>query len=108
MQVLDHYTWGAGCTATVLLQSPNLSVKRETMPPGTAEEPHLHQQAQQLFYILKGSAVFYLEEQRLPINAGEHIHIQPGVRHWIANEGEALLEFLVISEPDTAGDRITP
>jgi mannose-6-phosphate isomerase-like protein (cupin superfamily) len=106
MLPLHSYTWGDGCTATVLLQTSQLSVKRETMPPGSAEVLHLHHQAQQLFYVLNGTAVFYLDKQSHPISAGEHIHIPPGTSHRVANESELPLEFLVISQPDTADDRI--
>lgn len=76
------------------------------MPPGTEEVKHKHEFAQQFFFILKGEATFWVEEEQLIVKAGEGIHVLPGKVHKIKNETEEEIEFLVISEPHSHGDRV--
>lgn len=75
------------------------------MPAGTSEQLHFHTNAQQLFYILSGSATFTVEADTFRVHAGESIHIEKGRKHCIANHEDTDLEFLVISEPKAHGDR---
>lgn len=100
------YTWGENCKSFVLLDTKDLSVKQEVMPPNTKEKLHFHSKAQQFFYILKGEALFYLEKELITIKQQEGIHIKPGTKHFIENRTNSEIEFLVISQPDTTHDRI--
>ena len=102
---LKHYLWGEQCDGWNLVDNPELSVKMERMPPHTAEQEHFHQFARQFFFILKGKAVFYTEEERVELNPQEGLEIRPGLRHRIENEGEEDLEFILCSQPSTSGDR---
>lgn len=45
----EHYIWGDHCDGWHLLKTERLSVIQERMPPGTAEQRHYHERAQQLF-----------------------------------------------------------
>jgi len=102
----EHYTWGNNCDGWPLLRSDSLSVIQERMPPGTAEQLHYHERAQQVFYILSGTATFEVEGASKTVLAGQSIHIQPKSKHRILNNGDDDLHFLVISEPKTQGDRV--
>ncbi len=102
----EHYQWGDRCQGWHLLKSDGLSVIQETMPPSTSEKTHFHQHAQQLFYILLGTATFEVDGQRITVNATESIHIPAGVQHCIHNKALTNLHFLVISQPKSHGDRI--
>jgi len=55
---LRQYAWGRGCTGWELADEDALSVKQESMPPGTSERWHFHEKALQVFYILEGVATF--------------------------------------------------
>jgi quercetin dioxygenase-like cupin family protein len=77
------------------------------MPPGTKEQWHFHNHAQQFFYILSGVATFYLEQEKLIVASQKGLLIKPGIKHFIANETDETLDFLVISQPATTDDRIT-
>ncbi|WP_223560365.1 cupin domain-containing protein [Chryseobacterium lathyri] len=101
-----HYTWGNGCDSWILNDSRNLSVKQEKMPAGTAEKLHFHEMAEQVFYILKGEAVLYINNEKFSVKTGESISIQPKSEHFISNESQDEVEFLVISSPSTHNDRI--
>lgn len=101
----EHYTWGNNCDSWILKDSHELSVKQEIMPSGTAEKLHFHKEAQQFFYILKGEAVFSINEEKFSVKAGESISVLPKSKHYISNESNEELEFLVISSPSTNNDR---
>lgn len=101
-----HYQWGANCDGWRLVNRPELSVIQEQMPPGTSEVRHYHEHARQFFYVLSGSAVMELDGVRERVGAGQGIEIPPGQPHQIFNESNSVVEFLVISQPTTAGDRV--
>jgi len=105
-QNAEHYTWGQACDGWHLLKSDTLSVIQERMPPGTGEQLHYHNAAQQVFYILSGMATFDVEGKKETVGANQSIHIKPGTRHRIFNNGDTDLHFLVVSEPMAHGDRI--
>jgi mannose-6-phosphate isomerase-like protein (cupin superfamily) len=106
IQNAEHYQWGANCDGWHLLKSASLSVIQEKMPPLTAEQIHCHRFAQQLFYILSGTATFYVNGVIHTLSKHESIHLPAGVLHNIQNLREKDLEFLVTSEPAAQGDRI--
>lgn len=102
---LDHYKWGNNCEAWKLVDDKGLSVKLEKMPPAAEEILHYHSLSQQFFYILRGRAVFEIDEVILIVHEGEGVSIDAGRRHRIMNKEDVMLEFLVCSQPSTEGDR---
>lgn len=101
-----HYKWGDNCDGWHLLNSPQLSVIQEKMPPETAEALHYHQHSEQVFYILDGQATFLVNEERIVVESRESLHIAAGKVHQIRNHGTTDLHFLLISCPKSHGDRI--
>jgi mannose-6-phosphate isomerase-like protein (cupin superfamily) len=101
----EHYKWGNNCDGWHLLKTDSLSVIQEKMPAGNAEQLHYHTSAQQLFYILTGTASFEVEGELINLNAAESLHIEKGKTHRISNLSTVDLEFLVVSEPKSHGDR---
>lgn len=101
----EHYTWGDNCSGWHLVKSQELSVIEEKMPPNTQEKMHYHAVAQQFFQILKGMATFEIENEIIHVQQGEGIHIPPKAKHKIRNDQTMDLEFIVISQPTTRGDR---
>ena len=111
MQPLDrssaeHYSWGDNCDGWHLVRDETLSVIEERMPPGACETPHFHRHSRQFFYILSGEASFVIDGERIRIGARQGVHIPAGVPHQIANHSEESLEFIVISQPPSHGDRV--
>ena len=106
-ETAEHYFWGEICDSWVLVETEGLSVKQERMPCGTREKLHFHSEAQQFFYILKGSATFYLEGEKVEVAQQKGLLIKPHTKHFIANETDEPLEFLVVSQPATDHDRTT-
>lgn len=101
-----HYTWGADCDSWVLANSTGLSIKQETMPPGSKEQLHFHHNAQQFFYVLNGEATFYSDNHKFTLKAQQGISVEPKSKHYIANETSTDINFLVISQPAIGNDRV--
>jgi mannose-6-phosphate isomerase-like protein (cupin superfamily) len=102
-----HYKWGDNCDSWVLADKEGLSVKHESMPVGTKERAHFHHTAQQFFFVLKGKATFYIEDERVIVQEQSGVMILPNTIHFVANETNDPLDFLVISQPSTNNDRTT-
>ena len=100
------YSWGEVCTAWQFVNTPTLSVIRETMPPGSSELLHKHSRSQQFFYVVSGQAHFELDGETYELSANEGIHVRPKQMHRIFNSGSESLELLVISEPHSHSDRV--
>ena len=75
------------------------------MPTGSKEKLHFHRLASQFFFMLKGTAAFYLEDKKLNIAEGQGLSVNPGAKHFIANESGKDIEFLVITQPSGKNDR---
>jgi mannose-6-phosphate isomerase-like protein (cupin superfamily) len=102
----NHYRWGNNCDGWNLVEENSLSVKLERMPPKTSEQKHYHQHAQQFFYILKGEAIFEIQQEHIHVKSEQGIHIAPGKEHRIINESNEDAEFILTSQPSTTNDRI--
>ena len=110
MQVIStenapHYRWGEACDGWHLLAGDDLSVIEERMPPGAAEQRHLHARARQFFYVLEGVAALELEGTVHRWRCGEGLHVPPGAAHQMRNDSAAEVRFMVISAPRSHGDR---
>lgn len=103
---LEHYTWGNTCDGWHLHKSEELNVIKERMPQGTSEVLHFHEFAQQVFYILSGTAVFEINGQTRIVKSDESIHIPPKTLHRILNQNRDDLEFILVSQPMAQGDRV--
>jgi mannose-6-phosphate isomerase-like protein (cupin superfamily) len=67
-------------------------------PRGYAEV-HVHETAENLYYILKGRGIVELDGVKHLVEPHMVIHIPPGVRHGIFNTGVEDLLFLVVASP---------
>ncbi len=101
----EHYLWGINCDGWHLVNTDELSVIQERVPPGASEVKHYHKKARQFFFILQGQAVIEFDTFRKILNPGEGIHIPPNTKHKLVNESEADLIFMVISQPKSHGDK---
>lgn len=101
----EHYLWGDNCDGWRLVKKPDLSVIHERMPPHTSEVRHYHNKAQQFFFILSGTATIEVNSEAIVLSAQEGVEIPPLVPHQMFNKSDEAVEFLVISQPATKGDR---
>jgi len=101
-----RYQWGNKCEAWTYIQSENVIIKEEIMPPHTEEQLHFHNETEQFFYILDGKASFLLESEKISLSKNEGIKISATQIHKIINETSEELRFLVMSFPGNMNDRI--
>jgi mannose-6-phosphate isomerase-like protein (cupin superfamily) len=89
-----------------LVKDNGLSVTEEQLPAGTSEVLHYHEHAQQFFFILSGEAVMEVNGRNIRLASREGLRILPGVPHRISNKSTEPVQFLVISQPASHGDRV--
>ena len=104
-QTAHSYGWGNGCTGWHLVRAQNLSVIEERMPPGTREVRHWHARARQFFYVLEGRLTLEVEGVTHVLGPRTGIELPQGTAHQVMNQSDADVQFLVISEPPSQGDR---
>jgi mannose-6-phosphate isomerase-like protein (cupin superfamily) len=105
IETAEHYVWGGNCDGWHLVVSSNLSVIQERVPCGSSEVLHLHNRAEQFFYVLSGIASLEVNGIRHLLTANQGLHVPAGVPHTLSNQHEVVLDFLVVSTPPSHGDR---
>lgn len=101
----EHYARGEGCDGWHLVKSAGLSVIHERMPPGASEVRHFHRAARQFFFVLSGAATVEVAGRTEVLRGHEGVEVAPGLPHRIRNESGREVEFLVVSQPPSHGDR---
>ena len=101
-----HYVWGGNCDGWHLAASSNLSVIQERVPCCSSEVRHLHNKAEQFFYVLNGTASLEVSGTVYVLKPNEGFHVPAGVPHTLSNQHGQPLEFLVVSAPPSHGDRV--
>lgn len=110
MQILDrdhaeHYNWKSICDGWHFVNTEELSIIAEKMPPNTFEDVHFHRMAKQFFYILSGEAEMRFQKTTVKLTTGMGIEIAPLEAHQMTNVSSAPVEFLVVSMPKSHGDK---
>jgi mannose-6-phosphate isomerase-like protein (cupin superfamily) len=100
-----HYKWGQQCEGWWLKKDSKFTVISEIMPPGSWEIKHYHHVADQFFYVLEGYLSIFLNEQEYQLGRHQGISIPAKTIHQVLNKSEHEVKFLVISCPDSHGDR---
>jgi mannose-6-phosphate isomerase-like protein (cupin superfamily) len=75
------------------------------MPPGAAEVRHRHAHSRQFFYVLAGELSLEVEGVPHTLAPGMAIEVAPGAAHQALNASDRRVEFLVVSQPPSHGDR---
>lgn len=105
-QNAEHYKWGEEYDGWHFVKSKALSVIQERVPPGGREIRHLHQHAEQFFYVLSGYATLEVNGETHQLNAQQGLHVPSNTPHQLSNLGEVDLHFIVTSSPPSHGDRV--
>jgi mannose-6-phosphate isomerase-like protein (cupin superfamily) len=59
------------------------------VPPGVALEPHnTHNDHEQIYYIIEGSATISVGEEERRVSSGDCIYMPPDVSHGLKNDGD--------------------
>ena len=76
------------------------------MPPGTSEIRHYHRQAHQFFYVLRGSLSVESGGVEMELRTGQGTAVPANEPHRVRNGSSSEVEFLVVSQPPSHGDRV--
>lgn len=101
----NHYNWGNACDGWVLSSNPDLLVIEELVPSGESEEWHVHDHAQQFFYVIEGAAQLHTPLGVTQLSERSGIPVPAGLAHRFVNAGDSDVTFLVVSAPSTMEDR---
>ncbi len=77
----------------------NLSLAEAIVPVKTATFLHLHNNSEEIYYILEGKGIMTLGDKMFEVKAGDSICIFPKVAHQIQNTGKEPLKFLCCCSP---------
>ncbi len=66
------------------------------MPPGTSIGEHLHDDTEEIYFVLSGVGVMSLDGEEREVRAGDAVLTQPLARHGIRNPGPDELEVLIV------------
>ncbi|MEW5913460.1 MAG: cupin domain-containing protein [Thermodesulfobacteriota bacterium] len=87
----------------------NLAIWHGRVDPGGQADSHLHDDMEQVFFVLQGKACFTLDGQVHHLGRGDLILVPSGITHQITSEGEQSLKVLIIMTPPPAsGDQWVP
>jgi mannose-6-phosphate isomerase-like protein (cupin superfamily) len=77
----------------------NQSLAEARLPPGKGTTPHYHPLTEEIYYILVGTGLMQVGEERQSVGPGDAIAIPPGAFHQITNTGSETLRFLCCCAP---------
>jgi len=69
--------------------------------PGAHVEAHVHKVQEQIYHVLSGEGVLFVDGERRLVRANDVTFIPPGVVHEFHCTGTEVLVFLVITSPPT-------
>jgi len=74
------------------------SLAHAVVEPGKITRPH-RLQTSEVYYILAGNGVMYVDDDHAPVVPGTSVYIPPGAKQNIENTGDTDLVFLCIVDP---------
>jgi len=77
----------------------NHSLAYVVIPPGGSSSHHFHNHSEETYFILKGQGRIIINNQERIVTPGDTIFISLKAGHQIFTEGDAVLEFVVVSAP---------
>lgn len=106
LDTAERAVWGKAGAGWMLSSSAELSIAERLLAPGVREIKHYHEKAWQFFYVLEGIGTICVDGEEVELGPNEAIEVAAGARHQMVNSGEEDLKFVVISSPNSVGDRV--
>jgi quercetin dioxygenase-like cupin family protein len=100
----EHAEWRADKMGkSALFESPRMLVGLNAFEPGQSHALHAHAGMDKLYYVVSGEGLFLLENEELPMRAGEVLVAPEGVPHGIRNTSGARLLVMAVLAPSPSG-----
>ncbi len=84
-----------------LLGIKTYALKKGTFEQGGTAEEHTHEKAEHVFYVLTGALTVFANGQSLTAQAGEALHIPPGIPHSAENSYQGTTTYIALTIPPT-------
>lgn len=82
----------------------NLSLAEAIVPAGFTTFLHKHNTSEEIYYIVEGSGLMSLGNEKFEVKRGDSICIPPGTPHQIKNTGKSPLRILCCCSPAYSHD----
>lgn len=86
--------WGMGILWTMLATAEETNGKYSCMeqliPHGPSAAPHIHEVANESFYIIEGEMTFFIEDRPMKAIAGSFVSVPPGTKHAFQIDSETV------------------
>ncbi|MEN9518087.1 MAG: Cupin domain [Cyanobacteriota bacterium] len=99
-----------GATMTRLLSCQQILTVRfdhVTIAKGFELKPHIHEDSETFIYILEGTAIAILDDNKSRVSAGDTIYIAAGVSHGFITP-EQTISLLVVQSPPIYSEESQP
>ena len=77
----------------------NLSIAEITIPPGVTVKKHYHLKSEEVYHIVSGSGVMFIDGEESKMLPGQAVSIKIGQWHSISNVSETPLVMIVTCAP---------
>jgi mannose-6-phosphate isomerase-like protein (cupin superfamily) len=88
------------------LGSRNLSVNWLEVPAGASEELRSHEEAEQVYVVVKGSGTMSATGDTQQLSEGDLVLIPPATDHAVANDGSSPLALVSVQSPAVSADEL--
>jgi mannose-1-phosphate guanylyltransferase len=88
------------------LGSRNLSVNWLEVPAGVSEELRSHEEAEQVYIVVSGTATMSATGDTRRVEVGDLVLIPPATDHAVANDGDEPLALVSVQSPAVSADEL--
>jgi mannose-6-phosphate isomerase-like protein (cupin superfamily) len=88
------------------LGSRNLSVNWLEVPSGASEELRSHEEAEQVYVVVKGNGTMSATGDTQELSEGDLVLIPPATDHSVANSGASPLALVSVQSPAVSADEL--
>jgi quercetin dioxygenase-like cupin family protein len=100
LQPIAHAEWRADKMGKrTIYESSRLLVGTNAFEPGQSHALHAHAGMDKMYFVLEGEGLFLLDQQELPMRAGDLLMAPDGVPHGVSNRGPGRLLVLAVLAP---------
>ncbi len=77
----------------------NFALLVNEFDPGLTSKAHKHDKEEHAFYIISGTGIIRIEDERIPVEEGDAVYVPPGKMHEVSSTGNTPLKYLVLYSP---------
>jgi mannose-6-phosphate isomerase-like protein (cupin superfamily) len=84
------------------LGSRHMSVTWLEVPAGAEQTLHSHEEAEQVYVVVRGTGTMSVAGDTQPVEEGDLIMVPPATDHAVSNENDGPLAFVSVQSPSVA------